>query len=117
MRVTLRDIEADLRDSTREWRWHASCVIQDIPPGFLCSYGEIAREANRRASLKIIARNIGWLRGYLYGRTKRQTIIPLHRVAKSSDTRCVWDSKKTRRDAKALRTQEGSWKNPRWWTF
>lgn len=117
MAIRLRDLESELRDSRGEWRWHAASVIQDVPPGYLCTYGEIAQEVNRRASLRVNARNIGWLRGYLYHRTKRNTAIPLHRLAKAGDTRCAWDSDRTSCDAKALRAQEGSWQNPRWWSF
>lgn len=59
----------------------------------------------------------GWLRAHLYARTDRDTTIPLHRIAKASDTQCAADSERTQQDARMLRTQEGSWQNPRWWTF
>ena len=117
MTVRLHDLESRLRASPGEWRWQAASVIQDIPPGYLCTYGEIARETNRRTGLRINARNVGWLRGYLYDQTNRDTSIPLHRVAKSGDAQCQADSERTRRDAIVLRSQEGSWQNPRWWSF
>ena len=117
MTVGLRDLEEELRTSHNEWRWYAASVIQDIRSGYICSYGEVARETNRRAGLNINARNVGWLRGYLYGRTNRDTSIPLHRLAKAGDTRCAADSERTRREAKTLRIQERSWENPKWWSF
>lgn len=117
MPVTLRQLEARLRDSPNQWRLHAARVICDVPDGYLCTYGEIAEEANRRIGLSLNARNIGWLRGHLYALTLRDTDIPLHRLAKSGDARCLADSSRTRRDAMRLRQAEGSWQAPRWWRF
>jgi alkylated DNA nucleotide flippase Atl1 len=85
MTTKLENLEEDLRASRGEWRWHAACVIEDIPSGYICSYGEIANETNRRTGLNVIGRNIAWLRNYLYEKTNRDTTIPLHRVAKSGD--------------------------------
>lgn len=115
--LTLGDLENELRNSKGEWRWHEARVIQDVPTGYLCTYGEVAREANRRARLNVGARNVAWLRRYLYERTSRNTSIPLHRLTKIGDAHCLADSRITTDDAQAARTREGSWQNPRWWRF
>jgi len=48
MTWTLNDLESMLRNSPNEWRWYAAMVIDDIPRGYLASYGTIARVANER---------------------------------------------------------------------
>ena len=113
----LLDLEIELSNSPNQWRWHAASVIQDIPEGFLCTYGEVARETNRRSDLRVNARNIAWLRAHLYMQTSRDTTIPLHRLAKAGDIHCTEDSVQTTRDARRDRISEGSWQNPQWWTF
>jgi alkylated DNA nucleotide flippase Atl1 len=115
--MTLEDLGGELRDSKGEWRWHVARVIQDIPAGYLCTYGAVAREVNRRTALNVSARNVAWLRAYLYGRTSRDTSIPLHRLTKVGDSQCHADSERTTRDAMIVRTAEGSWRNPQWWEF
>jgi len=115
--ITLENLEKELRNSKGEWRWHAARVIQGIPAGYLCTYGAVAREVNRRTKLNISARNVAWLRAYLYGQTSRDTSIPLHRLTKVGDAQCHADSQRTTRDARIARTAEGSWQNPRWWKF
>ena len=115
MPVRLRDLEQILRNSTNEWRWHVATVINRIPTGRIATYGTIARVANEEFGLHIIARNVAWLRSYLYVETNRDTTLPLHRIAKVGDTEMLYDSERTRSDGMILRQREGSARNPMWW--
>lgn len=115
MTWTLNYLEPILRDSPNEWRWYAASVIDDIPRGYLASYGTIASVTNERYGLDIVARNIGWLRRYLYEITGRDTTLPLHRIATAGDERSENDREHTRRENEKRRGEEGSLINPTWW--
>lgn len=115
MTVILRNLEQILRNSTNEWRWHVTTVIKRIPTRRIATYGTIARVANEEFGLHIIARNVAWLRLYLYNVTNRDTSLPLHRIAKVGDTEMRYDSERTRSDGMILRRREGSVRNPTWW--
>jgi alkylated DNA nucleotide flippase Atl1 len=113
--MDLKDLVNELRKEGQEWRWHATEVMARVPPGFLASYGEIARITNERYGHQINARNVAWLRRHLYEISKRTATIPLHRIARKGDLHCEYDSKRTREESLVLRGKEGTLKNPRWW--
>ncbi len=113
MEEELKRIESQLREV--EWRWQVTLIISQIPSGYLATYGCIACIANRKHGLNIIARNVAWLRGYLYALLTHDTQLPLHRIAKVNDVDSTADSKETRCYNNRLRGQEGSLRNPRWY--
>ena len=112
MEEELKRIEEQLRE--KEWRWHVTKLIAQIPPSCLATYGCIAAIANNRHGLKIIPRNVAWLRKHLYCLLTHDTQVPLHRVAKFGDVNSFADSVKTKSYNDKLRGQEGSLKNPCW---
>ena len=113
MKEEFQRIEELLRK--KEWRWHATQIIAEIPSGYLATYGCVAEFANQQHGLNIIARNVAWLRKHLYELLSHDTQIPLHRVAKVGDVNSLKDSVKTKSYNDRLRQQEGSLTNPRWW--
>lgn len=116
MPTTLNDIAQTLKGScSSQWRWHAASFIDKIPFGKLATYGAIAKAVNGRFGLSINARNVAWLRGYLYDITNRDSTIPLHRVAKKGDEKMLSDSERTRSDGTPLRKKEGTLSNADWW--
>ena len=115
MTWTLQDLEQSLHNSPNEWRWYAAAVIDEIPRGYLASYGTIARVTNERYGSSIVPLNVGWLRRHLYEITDRDTALPLHRIATAGDIRSENDSERTRRENEGLREEEGSSIDPIWW--
>lgn len=90
-------------------------MIDEIPCGYLASYGTIARVANERYGWSVVPLNVGWLRRHLYEITDRGTTLPLHRIATMGDIRLENDSGRTRRENESLREEEGPLINPIWW--
>ena len=109
----LQHIEKLLRE--KEWRWHVTQVIAEIPSGYLATYGCIAEFANHQYDLNIIPRNVAWLRKYLYGLLTHETQVPLHRLSKVGDVKSLADSEKTKSYNDNWRGEEGSLENTRWW--
>ena len=111
----LQKIKAEFSQPGKEWRWHVTRVIAEIPRGHLATYGCIANTVNERFGHAIIARNVAWLRGYLYGILTHDTLVPLHRVAKAGDVHSLADSSETKSYNDRRRGMEGSLTNPIWW--
>lgn len=115
MEEELKRFENQLREV--DWRWQVTLIITQIPSGYLATYGCIACIANQKYGLKIIARNVVWLRKYLYALLMHDTQLPLHRIAKVNDDGSTADSEKTRGYNNRLRGLEGSLENPRWYCY
>lgn len=115
MKEDLQGIEAQLRNSKEEWRWHVALIITQIPFGHLATYGCIGNVANQLFGHNLIPRNVAWLRNRLYEELTHDTPVPLHRLAKVGDVQSRADSKETKRCNDRLRGQEGSLANPIWW--
>ena len=111
----LKELKAEFSQAGKEWRWHVTRVITEIPRGNLATYGCIANTVNERFGHAIIARNVAWLRGYLYGILTHDTLVPLHRVAKAGDVHSLADSSETKSYNDRRRGMEGSLTNPIWW--
>ncbi len=113
--IDYEGVQKLLRAEGVEWRCFATEVINDIPSGYLASYGVIAELINDRHDLHAQPRHIGWLRRHLYIITDRNTSLPLHRIATKGDVTCKNDSAETTPGALMLRNQEGTLDNPKWW--
>lgn len=111
----LQGIEAQLRDSKGEWRWHVTLIITQIPSGHLATYGCIGNVVNQLFGHNLIPRNVAWLRKRLYEELTHDTPVPLHRLAKAGDVQSRADSEITKQYNDRLRGQEGSLTNPIWW--
>lgn len=94
------------------WRHTAFSMIKQIPPGHVASYGYVADRVNAHGH-SVSARNIAWLRHKLYEELGHETIVPLHRLAKSGDIHSLADSEETRAINDRLRRNEGFFDNPR----
>ena len=110
----LNQIKSELCSSKNQWRWHTARVIDSIPPGHLATYGYVANVVNKTHGLCITARNVGWLRKYLYIKLTHKTDVPLHRIAKKGDVDSLKDSGETREVNKIKRGEEGSLECPKW---
>jgi len=110
----LKKIRNHLMDSKNDWRWRTAMLFCRIPYGRLITYGELAKSINAKYSLNITARNVAWLRKYLYRLLTHQTTVPLHRIAKKGDIHSRFDSIKTKSYNDKLRQMEGILNNPNW---
>ncbi len=112
----LDSIKSDLKLSSNEWRWNVTLLITGIPSGYLASYGILAHIYQHQYNRPISARNIAWLREYLYRKLGHDTEIPLHRIAKQNDIYSHFDSEETQIENNKRRTEEGTLGNPKWVT-
>ena len=112
--IELKQIKLELCGSKNQWRWFAAKEIDSVPRGRLATYGYIANVVNGKYGLSISARNVGWLRKYLYGKLSHDTNVPLHRIAKQGDVLSCWDSDETKACNAKKRGEEGSIKFPKW---
>lgn len=109
-------VEAKLAGSPNEWQVKVFSLILEIPSGYLISYGELARQANRKFNLQLGPRNTAWLRGKIYGILGHETDIPIHRIATQGDAGSTKDHPYTQRVNREKRTAEGNYPNPKWYT-
>jgi len=109
-------VKSKLAGSPNEWRLKVFSLINDenIPSGYLISYGELTRQANREFGLRLGPRNTAWLRGKLYGIVGHETDIPIHRIATQGDAASTKDQPETQQVNREKRTAEGSYPNPKW---
>lgn len=109
-------VESRLTDSPNDWQLKVFSLINDknIPPGYLVSYGELARQANREFGLQLGPRNTAWLRGRLYGIVGHEANIPIHRIATQGDAESTKDHPYTQQVNREKRTAEGSYPKPKW---
>ena len=112
--VKLQELKEEFCQPGKEWRWHVTKVITEIPSGHLATYGCIAETVNEKFGYGIIPRNVAWLRKYLYGKLTHDTFVPLHRVAKAGDVHSLADSPETKSYNDKVRGMEGSLTNPIW---
>jgi alkylated DNA nucleotide flippase Atl1 len=117
MKSEIEKIKSNLTSCKNQWRWLASIEICKIPEGVLVTYGCIANQVNNKHGLNIQARNIAWLRAYLYGLLRHETKVPLHRIARKGDYLSEYDSEETRKVNTIKRNQENSYNNESWWCF
>jgi alkylated DNA nucleotide flippase Atl1 len=108
------NIEKELAKSKNAWELKVYQLIKHIPRGYVITYGGLARRANKKHGLRVIARNIGNLRNKLYHLLGHDSDVPLHRIAKKGDYLSEYDSPKTQKYNRRLRTAEGSWPEPEW---
>lgn len=108
--------ESRLAGSPNEWQLKVFSLINDenIPSGYLISYGELTWRANQTFGLNLRPRNTAWLRGKIYGIVGHETDIPIHRIATQGDAESTKDQPETQKVNKAKRTTEGSYPNPKW---
>lgn len=116
MHRELNEIASILKKSKNLWRWKTALLICEIPEGCLVNYGAIAKCVNNKFGLNINARNVAWLREYLYNnlRNEHKTAIPLHRIAKKGDYKSKHDSVQTCEINEKKRKKEGTYNNESW---
>lgn len=110
------DIERELKRSKDQWEYKVYLLINDeeIPPGYVITYGGLAARANRKYGLNVCPLNVGNLRRKLYHMLSHDTKVPLHRIGTKGDDKSLEDSNETQVYNQRLRSAEGSWPKPTW---
>ena len=108
-------VESQLAGAPGEWRLKVFSLICRVPPGYLISYGELARWANREYGLRLNPRNTAWLRGQIYGIIGHDTQIPIHRIATQGDAESTKDHEYTQKVNREKRMGEGTYPHPKWY--
>ena len=108
-------VESKLAGSPNDWRRNVFDLILRIPAGYLISYGDLARWANREHGLHIGPRNAGWLRARIYDIVGHETDIPIHRIATQGDAESTKDQPYTQVVNRQKRTAEGTYPHPKWY--
>lgn len=109
-------VNANLAGSPNDWQRKVFSLILRIPSGYLISYGQLARCANREYNLNLVPRNMAWLRGKLYSILGHDTDVPLHRIATQGDAESMKDQPETKTVNRNKRSAEGTYPTPRWYT-
>jgi alkylated DNA nucleotide flippase Atl1 len=108
--MTLKEFEAQLRQSKNQWEFRAYQEIKhNIPKGHVITYGGLAKRVH------VCARNIGNLRNKLldfFGIDGKA--LPLHRIATKGDSTSENDAADTKVENERLRRKEKSWPEPIW---
>ena len=111
----LMRLEESLRASPQAWQWHVAALITRVPAGRLITYGHLAQWANASRGLHVGASNVAWLRTHLQNLLGDETVVPLHRLAKTGDPYSRKETPARKRLNDQLRAAEGSLADPVWW--
>ena len=108
-------VRSTLSGSPHNWQLKVFDLIRRIPSGYLISYGELARWANREYNLQLCPQNTAWLRKALYHIIGHDTDIPLHRIATQWDAESSKDHPYTQQINRQKRMAEGTYPHPKWY--